>query len=41
MQFIMSMHHFDIVKLHNAIYLELISNLSSVPISRPESKLED
>ena len=41
MQFIMSMHHFDIVKLHNAIYLELISDLSSVPISRPESKLED
>ena len=29
MQFIMSMHHFDIVKLHNAIYLELISNISS------------
>ena len=33
MQFIMSMHHVDmiIVKFHNAIYLELISNLSSVP----------
>ena len=42
MQFIMSMHHFDIVTLHNAIYLELIINLiSSVLISRPESKLED